>query len=67
MEQGWAGLVCARRKQSLTGRPGKPKAEGPTPPLTPVEGPRCWAPMAGPQDKQDSPWGRKRRGQKGSQ
>lgn len=61
----WPGL--ARRQQSLTGRPGKPRPGGPTSPLGPIEGPRCWAAMAELQDKQDSPCGRKKRDQKGSQ
>lgn len=52
---------------SLTGRPGKLKPGRPTSPLAPVEGPRCWAPTAKLQDKQESPWGRKWKNWKGSQ
>lgn len=63
MEQGWAGLGWARMRPSLTGRPGKPKPGEPTSPLAPAKGPRCWFPTAAVQDKQDSPWGRKRRDQ----
>lgn len=64
-KEGWTGL--AGRKQPLTGRPGNPKPGGPTSPLVPAEGLSCWAPTAGLQDKQESPWRRKRRDQKGSQ
>lgn len=61
--ESWTGLCCARGKQSLTRGPGKPRAVPVV--LTPVEGLKSWAPIAGLQDKQESPWGRKRRGQKG--
>ena len=53
-KMGWTELGW-----SLTGRPGKPKPGRPMSPLAPVGGPRCWAPTAKLQDKQESPWGRK--------